>query len=543
MVPKLLAVAVEFYRAPTRFGYLTDPSQPLPNDFSVWLSEACAAISPRNVDATATALGTEPRALHEAFLYFLRHTLLVSQADHYRVLGLSRDCSSDAIKQHHGLLVNLFHPDRMPGEDPGRVQVTARINAAYGALRDRKARARYDMDLAPSVLGAVPDVGQFAFAPPRDARRPIAVPTSPARGPRQRTLSFTLGALGAVVASAVMLPLFMQPKDPVLSMRHDRADLGVPRPAYLKQADPALASRRYEPAAEQVDPKQDVIPRGLSAPPSKGAVDRPQSAPPPTQHRRVIPRETTLTMPDAGPERRPDKAQIDGKTLQDRQREQHPEHAAARLPQAGLSTHNDASGTSRVSDRSSAFRTPDEPPASSSDTAEPSRRRASTPAAAVTTRPARPAEKDVAGIESRSFAEKSRRIPPTQRAQNDPPGVPAASQVITRLRRFYNSGDLDGLTRLFTVNAVLNHGAGRAHIRQWYSTAFERDQQRLISISNLRWREGDHERLIGSGQIRLMGRESRTAKWRRQQGTVEIELVPWQDQYYIGKLIHHLSGK
>ncbi len=73
----------------------------------------------------------------------------VPAADHYRVLGLSRRCSAESIKQHHGLLVRMFHPDRSPETDERRVSLTARINAAYQVLRDPEARRRYDRQLGP----------------------------------------------------------------------------------------------------------------------------------------------------------------------------------------------------------------------------------------------------------------------------------------------------------------------------------------------------------------------------------------------------------
>jgi hypothetical protein len=115
--------------------------------------------------------------------------------------------------------------------------------------------------------------------------------------------------------------------------------------------------------------------------------------------------------------------------------------------------------------------------------------------------------------------------------------------VINQLKRSYTNGDLRGLTGLFTANALIDQGAGHAAIRRWYAAAFEQDRQRQISIFNLRWRQGPHQRLLGEGEIRLMGRESRASEWHQESGTIEIELVPWQGQYRIAKMNHRLSRR
>jgi hypothetical protein len=123
------------------------------------------------------------------------------------------------------------------------------------------------------------------------------------------------------------------------------------------------------------------------------------------------------------------------------------------------------------------------------------------------------------------------------------PGDRAASDLLDRLKRSYTNGDLRGVTGLFTANAVVNRGAGLAFIRRHYATLFKRDRQRQISIFGMHWREGSDERLVGTGQIRLSGRESRSSEWRRRQGRIELELVPWRGQYRINKMIHHLSER
>ena len=545
MVPKLLVTAVEYYRAPARFAHLTDPSQPLPIDFDAWLAESCAAVSPRNIAATAAALGIQASLLHEAFLFFLRHTLLVPGADHYRVLGLTGDCSAETIKQHHWLLVNLFHPDRAIGEDPRRVEITARLNAAYRTLRDPEARARYHAQLRPPGFPATQARGRVDVGLPGHPASPVARPRSPARQRRPQTLPFTLGALGAAVASALVLPVFMKSEDPVLSISPERADVGVPRPAYLRQADPALTSARYKADQGSRNAQPDPFPADSGASRSMATVAEMPAAPLAAEHRLPIPTETRLALTDPRLAERLNEVKRIRETLSDRQLGTYPEPTDTALSRTETSDHTDSTVIGRAADPDGAPRMLDVPQALLHETKPASGRTApaSNPPEDVTKRPTRPAEKDVPVAQPLPLTTARQRNPPAEPTKPDSPDMSAAARVIRKLKRLYAKGDVDGLTRLFTVNAVLNQGTGRTFIRQWYAAAFARDQQRSLSISNLRWREGAHERLLGNGQLLLTGRKSAASKWHQQRGTVEIELVPWQDQYYIGKLIHHLSRR
>jgi curved DNA-binding protein CbpA len=545
MVPKLLVVAVEFYRAQARFGYLTDPSQPLPHDFDVWLSDSCAAVSPRNLETTAAALGIAPKALHDAFLFFLRCTLLVPEADHYRVLGLPRGCSTDAVKQHHGLLVNLFHPDRGPGEDAGRVELTARINAAYRTLRDAKARARYDAQLAPLSIAAAPAPERFDAVRRQDARGQKARSRRASAGGRRSAMPFVLGALGAVAASVLVFPVFMKSEEPELSMRPGFEDIGVPRPAYLREADRTPSSRAYTPSPEPTETERDVIAPVLGAAPREQTDARMPAPSATARHRQTTSTETIRLPPEIDPPARPKGTRTTRETLLDRQLGPDPVKPDADSLFSEASTRSDEKDISSVRRHDATILRPNAPATSSSSTRDSSGRdpSASEQTKALATRPLRPSENDAPAVTPPQPSAARQSDPPAQRAKSDSPGLPAAARVIRKLKRLYAKGDLDGLTRVFTVNAVLNQGAGRAHIRQWYAAAFERDRQRALSIFNLRWREGANQRLLGDGQILLTGRDSPTSKWRQQRGTVQIELVPWQDQYYIGKLIHRVSGR
>jgi len=64
-------------------------------------------------------------------------------ADHYEVLGVSRDASQDEIKKAYRKLARQLHPDVNPGEDAAeRFKL---VTHAYDVLSDEDSRRNYDM--------------------------------------------------------------------------------------------------------------------------------------------------------------------------------------------------------------------------------------------------------------------------------------------------------------------------------------------------------------------------------------------------------------
>ncbi len=499
MVPALLVLALEYRRAPIRFGHLTDPMRPLPERFGDWLAASSAALAPANIEATAEALGTEPEALREAFLFLLRQVLMAAQADHYRVLGLSRGCASEAIKQHYGLLVRQFHPDRMGDGDARGGVLTARINAAYQTLRDPQARQGYDRGLAPSSKGAPPPGDGWEFFRPRDPVEPVAWRTrvSPASPTRSR-LSWLLA--GAPVAALVLL-VVEESAPPVLRVNAEHANSAPAGPAYLRvaEAQTGTDTARAPRVAGAVDPEPGSLVASQRSPGTQVPTGTGATAAVAPAH-------------EAGPRR----GLVESGGAQPESRAGAP--AGPPKPKAvkedqGVSVASPAFGDLRTPMRHA-------PPGGSplNDRLPPEK-----PDPAVQRRP----RVDVAA-------------PPAPREATQP-SPRAIAQLVDQLERSFANGDLAGLASLFAANAVVDGGVGAAGVRATYADLLAEPGQRRLTITSLKWRHAQDQRLRGHGTLRIGNRSEGQAAWRDRAGTIELELVPSMGDYRISRLIHHPS--
>src|SRR5262245_64958509 len=65
------------------------------------------------------------------------------RVDFYRVLGVPREASDEAIKRAYRKLVFEHHPDRNPHSKEAEARIRE-INAAYEIIGDPEARRNYD---------------------------------------------------------------------------------------------------------------------------------------------------------------------------------------------------------------------------------------------------------------------------------------------------------------------------------------------------------------------------------------------------------------
>jgi hypothetical protein len=505
MAASLLVLALAFHRAPLAFRHLTDPQRPLPEGFGAWLTEASAALAPAHLEGTAADLGTAPEALREAYLFLLRQVLLVPQADHYRVLGLGQNCSPEAVKQHHGLLVRLFHPDRLPESDERGGSLTARINNAYQILKDPQARRRYDKRLPPpSGDGRWSEDPRAFFRPQGPVLPGEPRPTEPVL-PRSRAGSVVGWLLAGASTMGLVYAIVREPGLPLLRVNPDLGSGAAPGPAYV-HGDATPAGRTQPQSQPAAGPSQG---------PRPGADEgSPQTRPPAVLGTATL---DGSKAGGAGHATGPAAARVDpGRQGQ--------KAAAAR--EAPVPEREHAAGD-RDLPRPAPGEVPVPAPVRQAQRASASERPKDAGFGPHVSAGSRP-----------DLGEREERQPADRGAW-----VRGASELVGRLEGSFASGDLAGLVTLFTANAVVNDGIGAAGVRATYNELIGRGGQRRMTLSGLSWRPGQHDRLLGRGIVRISTRSGPGEGWSDVAGTVDIELVPGIGDYKVAKWIHRLSRK
>ena len=100
--------------------------------------------------------GEDVSGEQQAARFFIEQVLMSHSAGHYHVLGVDPDARPEEIKEHHRLLMRLFHPDRQTTPDAQSDAIATRINQAYTVLRYPDTRATYDLTLAEKTEGDDP---------------------------------------------------------------------------------------------------------------------------------------------------------------------------------------------------------------------------------------------------------------------------------------------------------------------------------------------------------------------------------------------------
>ncbi|MEA3275987.1 MAG: DnaJ domain-containing protein [Pseudomonadota bacterium] len=590
MVAELLPLALDYYRSPLRYRHLADPKQPLPKSFDGLMIDFAAALTPQNTGATAQKLGAAPTEIREAALFFLRQVLLAPGADHYRVLGLSRNASEEAVRQHYRLLVRIFHPDRSTDDSDRDAAYTARLNAAYNELRNPASRRRYDRQLQARSNGRGSEPRTYDFFQPNHPITPFLKEDGPPRRfrmPARRTLAWTLAGL----AAATLLFLLVRPStQPTLRSSPELVKRSAAGPSFLKGGKPNSSGESTAHLAQSAPPA-DVAraSRARPAPPpvpdqaadtDAGGTATANSEPGPDEspNRDKTPEAAQVTPANApslaavptdtitsgrspiveslqGPPAKvsagtieSDHPQTDSQAGAEKATPEppaaHRDHEAPDPPRKDLARHRGPSATEgKGTERAALQSTPEADPRLTRDSSTRPRQmpvkeapaKGTDERKAIAKRQASPVERTDVSATSAPPAPPQKAAAPSTRAR--------PSDIISRLTRSYQNGDLDGFVGLFAANAQVNDGSGTAFIRSDYADLFSRVPQRRLSVQNLKWRPGGDAKLVGSGTIMVSSNGEGASGWRHSAGTIHFELIPWMGRYKISKMIHRLTPR
>ena len=129
--------------------------------------------------------------MKDAAASYVRQVFFCPDATPYETLGLAPGASDAAIKESFRLLMQLVHPDRQEAQEHWPESFAAQANRAYGILRNRDSREKFDREARRARrcegrvpgrgrVGAVDDAGRAA-APRGQPGQRTAVGRGPAR--------------------------------------------------------------------------------------------------------------------------------------------------------------------------------------------------------------------------------------------------------------------------------------------------------------------------------------------------------------------------
>lgn len=465
-----VAVALAFYQAPARHHDLLHGHAPLPAGVDRLLRLAGGA-APGEAGAAP-----HPDELAAAARFFVEQVLLAHDADHYRLLGVNRDADLEQIKEHHRLLMRMFHPDRDNGIEPEvKAAHASRINLAYNALRQAGNRSAYDTQLRQArkpAMAAPAARAAYRRMAPQPAGLAPRMPPVVARNLPQ----FVLGGIALIAVVAVAAVYLDRPPEGAIGWEAgDRAArAAAPEPG------PRLAAAQSPATALPAPPATSTHPAAAREAPPALAPASPVAVKP------------ALAAPLA------------------------PKPALAAPPKPAPATSTAQPAPAPPTRLAQAERNRTEAAAQSAPASAPVAPAAAPPAEAVA----------AAAVAAPQPAP----APPAGLSETD------LAKLVARFSERYASGDLESFMALFD-DAARSEAGGKGQIRSDYENLFRNSQQRSIVIWGMDWRQsGDQARGEGSFQARVL-RSGESAP-RTYTGKISIEAV-WRGNTALIRSFNH----
>ena len=504
----IVELALAFHRAPTQHADLLHGRAPLQPGVDTLLK--LAGGSEPDPDLAALA---RPDELKAAAMFFIEQVLFRHDASHYRMLGVEPGASLDQIKEHHRLLMRVFHPDRENRTDEWKDAFATHINLAYTSLRDPDARRRYDATLKQAARQATPPHPARRTTHPHRPAAPLSgmsgLPPVVLRHLPQWVLAGTalvaFAVVGAVYLNNPPAPT-VHPADPVrfAAASHE----AIAAPAMAKQAliaaaeEPAL---RPEPEARPVPPASVPPPEPAPGPVSVPApLPRPEPVPAPAPTPAPLPRPTPAPAPKPAPA--PPLAEVHAppRALAPVKVAARPVLHAPPAPPARAAVHLTPPAPAAV------------PQPAEDRTAQTVARVAPAPA------PAPPREPFVA-----------QSAPPEPRVElvAARPAEPDPNAMLAQFMSSFERGDTQALMALFDEVAIGRAG-GKPQIRRQHDSLFRSTDLRHLDIDGMAWsKEGDWIR--GEGRYRKTLMPKGELRLQTETGLIRIQLLRRGEQALI----------
>jgi hypothetical protein len=524
--PDSLSLAVALHQAPARFPELLRGHGHLPSGVTILLRLAGGA-SLEDEEFVSPPLLSVPE-LRKAARFFVEQVLLSRDADHYRVLGVSHDAAIEEIKEHHRLLMRIFHPDRADSESKDDAAIAARINLAYNALRLPADRAAYD-----AKLRQAPKAGTIVHAPMGAVHSDDVEPPKPVLSPfvARHLPQFVLAGVAVVAALGVGI---------VYVTREPTGAIG----AGEGRVEPLSSSMRVamrDQATAQQPPPQPTAPAKPGTAATRAAVPQPNTQAPSSDHtsrRMTIDAEPSSVRPPRAVGVTREIAPVPSKPVVDRSpasdsREAAKPRAESPEPAAKPVTPKPAPALQIATDLGAERAAPSVAAPAPATPSTPETIAANLQPATVEPAPVqRPPQAPAATVQMASTER-----PPVQPiaqaapAQPAPPPPPAPRQVgqadlaslVSQLSATYGKGDIESFLALFSQDARDEVG-GKDHIRSDYTNLFQSTAARQLYVWDMRWKsESGVYRGEGNYQAKVVRKGEDQAHV--YEGTLKLEVV------------------
>lgn len=534
-LPDSLSLALAVYQAPSQFPELLHGKADLPDGLEWLLRLAGGATPPAGVTLPPFSTLEDVR---EAALFFIEQVLLTHDASHYRVLGVRPTATLDEIKEHHRLLMRLFHPDRrvLAMADERKAAYATRINLAYTTLHQLTTRSAYDASLRQARQASI-QMPQMRPTPRR--RHYTTQPAEPLLSPgvARRLPQLVLGGFALLAMLAVAVVYLNRAPTGAIGMGDD----------FVQTSDAAPSSTATSVALQHADPQRAHL-KTLAAAwsdetaPGIALDDLPTPATLAATNATPIPAAAEAVAPAAAPA----PSVI-------------PAIPAPAAPMAATSPPAPLPSSPSPSSL---------PPAPAKPTLAALKPAASTPdSTTLRPAPAKPAPKSalvivqplapslvssavplpaVARVESSSppaALATAKTDPPPTAAPEPPPRIDNSKEnLATLLATFallYEQGDLEAFLALFEDNARSESG-DKTRIRSDYDVLFRTTAARKLSISDMNWvLDGQIYRGQGIFQAKVRPKGAQ-ANQRTYDGIITLEVVnrPTPAMPLIRKIIH-----
>lgn len=268
----IVDLALAYYRRPLDYQDRRSLATPLPAGMErlLWLANG----SPEAIAAETRWTGARADELRDAARFCIQQWCLARSADPYRVLGVQPGAALEQIKEHHRLLMRLFHPDRVGGGDETWTdQYASRINEAWTAVSRSHGSMTPD---GPSYPRPAPVQERVCLTTECAVTHAVSPPPSPPRS-QQRLRVRRRRLLRLLVWSGLVLVLGAT----VGGVWLNRFSLGLgalPRASVGNADPPASIATAQDPPAEAPAADQGPFSPFLVAPDWQALAQREQQA-------------------------------------------------------------------------------------------------------------------------------------------------------------------------------------------------------------------------------------------------------------------------